>query len=334
MDTQRYMAARAVVRLGVALLVLAACRKETPVPAPLTSASPADVSNATPPPVAPTPETADEPARPTPGELLLVALANHATAEAAALLAPEVTLTTATDDACHQAGPCAEVLALVTHETLLQVDRVIQAGTTLVVQASVRVHGQAVGAVLLVETDKGLVTTVRHVGSTLPWRFLPRTPPAPLPEPTPPATDVVRGPADPAAQTRAAALAPVDLAEDPTAHGLVEPDVRWHDMATGKTTVGAEDNRQALRAFLQHFTVVQADVVRVLSAGTWLVVERTLTLELRAPVVPVPPTSEPLRVRMVDVVRLADGKVAEVWAYSDPFAFLPAVELPTIPTLH
>lgn len=317
-------------RVCLLLLALAACAKDPP-PTPLPTPTPVAALPAPAPPLPPP----SQPPPPTPGELLLVALANHATADVLPLLATNATLTTAHDDTCVGAGPCAELLALVLDGTRLQVERLVHAGDRLVVQGSARKDGSLLPFAAVVSQDAGRVTLARYYGSTVPWRFVPRSPALPLAAPpTPAAADVVRGEPLTDAAKFADALAPANLAEDPTAHGLVAADVRWHDAATGKTTVGAEDNRQALRAFLQHFGLLTSEVVAVHSAGPWVVVERLLVVALEAPVVPVPPTLEVLRVRTLEIARVADGKVAEVWAYSDPVAFVAAVEMPAVATLH
>lgn len=271
---------------------------------------------------------------------LLLALADHATPTIAQLLAEEVTLQTATGEACHQPQTCAQVLTLALAGAQVGVLRRMQVGERHeVVQGEVLIQEQLVPfSAVLERAETGQVAEIRLYASTLAWHYVLHNPHPVLELPTRP-TETLNEPSSLGLQAYVDALTPQKLAEDPTAAGLIAADLRYHDAADGRFTVGAEANSQAIQTFLQHFTVTQVEsrppVARLNAAGdTWLVVERELTVQQQAPVVPLPPTREDLHLRTLEWVRVHEGKVAEIWGYSDPLALLQAVDLPRTPTLH
>lgn len=320
-------------------LLVTACRAPPPV---LPVQKPQSVTLAVPLPEPPTPVQEVAQVTPTVAEppsqvvdALLVALAAEDTPAVAGLLADDVAVTLANGVACAGAQPCAQAMTLALAASKLQILRRLHPTPTIdVLQGLAQVADRRVPFVAVLVTAHDRVAEVRLYGNSLPWRYVLDAPKSPLGPPTDEPVEQVTAP--PAFETGrfAAAFDPAVLAKDATASGLVADDLQYHDTTAGTETTTAVANQAAVRAFQQAFDVEDSHLIAQHAAGEWLVLEREVKLRQRAPVVPVPPSEEPLRVRTVEFLLIQQGKVVTVWGYSDPVAFLPAVEQAPIPALH
>ncbi len=327
------------ISLFLLLVLTAACR----APAPSIADNP-DVGPGSPPVPAvavPVPATeAQLPAAVTSAEAsvvepLLVALAKDDTTTLVSHLADDVSVTLANDDACTGRAACAVALGKALEGVKVQVIRHlhVSARTDVIIGLALVASRRVPVAAVLVSAG-GKIQTVRVYGDTTAWRYIlppPKTPPAPLAhEPV----DSVASPSTADGAALAAAFDPQALAKDALGHGRVAPALIYHDLARATETHGALENQAAIRAFLAAFDVKESQLLAHHAAGDWLVLEREVTVVQRAPVVPVPPTEDLLRLRTLEVLLLAEGKISEVWGYSDPVALVPAVEQLPIPPIH
>ncbi len=298
-------------------------------------------------PLAPLPEpvspvAAPQPATPTAVlpeppvvEPLFVALAAHDSPTVASLLAPEVTVTLANGDTCAGAQACADAIAGALADTKLQRLRQLHVGPGVeIVQGLAEVAQRRVPFAAVFELRAGRIAAVRVYGTTAPWRFVLDAPKIPLAPATSEPIDVVTAVPTFDVARLAAAFDPALLARDATAAGLVAENLAYRDTTAGAETLTAVANQAAIRAFQQAFAVQDNQLIGQYAAGDWLVLERDVTVRQRTPVVPVPLNEEVLRVRSLEFLLVQQGKIAEVWGYSDPVALLPAVEQLPIPPLH
>ncbi len=284
-------------------------------------------------PLAQTPTTAEAPSRV--DEALLVALAAHDTPTLATLLADDVSVTLANGEACTGTQACAQAIAGALAETKWRIVRRLQpAPNVAILQGLVELGPRRIPFAAVAVMAGGRIVQVRAYANTLPWRYALDAPKAQLPVAATEPVDNVAEPATFAAPTLAAAFDPALLATDATAAGQVALDMTYRDATAGTETKTALANQAAIRAFQDVFEVVATQAIGQFAAGDWLVLEREVTLRQRAPVVPLPPIDELLHVRTLEVLRVEHGKITQVWGYSDPLAFLPAVEQPPIPNLH
>ncbi len=317
------------------LLATVACRTPPPAPPqapPVVAPVPAPVLPVVEP-LAQTPTTAEAPAHV--DEALLVALAAHDTPTLATLLADDVSITLANGDACSGTQACAQAIAGALVETKWRILRRLQpAPTVAILQGLVEFGPRRIPFAAVAVMAGGRIVQVRVYASTLPWRYALEAPKVPLPAMATEAVENIAEPATFAAPPLAAAFDPALLAMDATAAGQVALDVTYRDTTAGTETKTALANQAAIRAFQQVFAIVDSQAIGQFAAGDWLVLEREVTLRQRAPVVPLPPIDELLRIRTLEILRVEHGKIAQVWGYSDPLAFLPAIEQPPIPNLH
>ncbi len=266
---------------------------------------------------------------------LLAALAAEDTPAVAALLADDVSVTLANGDACVGAQACGQAIARALVGTKLQVLRRLQPSAEVaVVQGLVEIAQRRVPFALVLRLADGRVAQARVYGATAPWRFTLDAPKTPLPPATSEPVDVVTAPPRFDAGPLAAAFDPATLARDATAAGLVAEQLTYHDTTSQRETTTAQANQAAIRAFAQAFAVESSALIGQHAAGDWLVLEREVVLQQRAPVVPVPPSAEALHVRTLEFLLVQNRTITEVWGYCDPVAFAPAVEQPAIPALH
>ena len=345
-------------RLGKHVIFLAllatACRTPPPVVAPAPLPAAPSIAPVVAPAQPPSPATASTAApleqEPRNIDEFLAFLAEDDTSAAASWLADDATVTLANGDACSGALACRQALVQAMERlrpgeapSLVIVREIAVSADLTLLQGLVDVQGREGGAVsrvpfaaVLVMPPDGQATQARVYANSAPWRYLepaPKTPQPPLPPLTLPTRDDVAGPAhfDPA--QFASALDPALLANDATASGLLADNVVYHDLTSGAETTTALANQAAIRAFQAAFAVLESRVIAQHAAGDWLVIERETTLQQRAPVVPVPPTEEPLHVRTIEFAQIDNHKIIEIWGYSDPVAFLPAIAVAPIPVL-
>lgn len=324
-------------RLGfLSLLGLSACR---PTPPPVAPAQPTVAPVVAVVPEAPTAVVAPEPptpvAAPSPLEPLITALATGATPTMAALLGEDVTLTLATGEACVGKPACEKALAQALSDAKVQVLRRLRTGAnTDVLVGLVLVANRRVPFAAAVTSADGHIVQVRLYGDTSAWRFVLPPPKTPAPPLTDEPIDAVTVPPTFNIAEMAGAFDPDTLAKDATGGDHIAAAFVYRDTASGAETNTALANQAAIRAFRAAFDVQESEVLARHGAGDWLVIERAVTLQQRAPVVPVPPTLELMRAATLEVLLIQDQKIVQAWGYTDPVAFLPAVEQSPIPPLH
>ena len=99
---------------------------------------------------------------------------------------------------------------------------------------------------------------------------------------------------------------------------LVAPDVVRHSQATAGVDVRSlEQFKQFLRQDLTTFPDAQQEIHTLISEGDKVALYLTLTGTQDGPMGPFPPTGKEVVVKFLGIMRLEQGKVAEIWVEWD-----------------
>jgi steroid delta-isomerase-like uncharacterized protein len=97
---------------------------------------------------------------------------------------------------------------------------------------------------------------------------------------------------------------------------FVRPDFENHTARPGAPE-GAEGVRAGLVAFRAGFPDHGAEVVHLVAEGDLVATYKTLTGTHTGPFMGIPPTGKRATIRVMDMVRYRDGRIAEHWSVVD-----------------
>jgi steroid delta-isomerase-like uncharacterized protein len=98
---------------------------------------------------------------------------------------------------------------------------------------------------------------------------------------------------------------------------IFAPDYLRHDLRPTQPAPGAEGQKQIARAFRAAFPDLRFDVEMVIAEGDHVVARWTASGTHTGPWGGIEPTGRSVAFTGVNVFRLADGRVAEIWNHRD-----------------
>lgn len=99
-------------------------------------------------------------------------------------------------------------------------------------------------------------------------------------------------------------------------------DVVRHVPEKREPITGLDANREYIAAMQKAFPDLQVSTPRVIADGSWAAAEWVFAGHQKGDLPGVPATGRPVRLPGVSIVRIADGKVVEIWDYDDRLLLL------------
>jgi steroid delta-isomerase-like uncharacterized protein len=111
---------------------------------------------------------------------------------------------------------------------------------------------------------------------------------------------------------------------------IVAPDYLFHDPADPTMPRGPEGAKQQIRAFRTAFPDLHLTIEDEIAEGDKVVQRLSATGTHQGPLLGIPPTGKAVRTSSIEVMRIAEGKIAEHWDELDLLGLLQ--QLGAIPT--